>query len=187
MYGKSSKNDYNIFENEEEIKKREEALLLLKKYVKEVVKSIYKAKGKTDKEAKNAGGEVFIFGSYSLGISLPGDDIDAFCIASVKDIRENYTECERKELFNEMEKQLEKLRGEEEITQILPVPDAKVPIIKIKYKNIPIDILVASVSFKSIKENLNLEDDNILKNCCEKCILSLNGCLVTNLIKVITK
>ena len=41
---------------------------------------------------------------------------------------------------------------------------------------------MASVSFKSIDENFNLEDDNVLKNCCEKCILSLNGCRVTNAI-----
>ena len=75
-----------------------------------------------------------------------------------------------------------KLRSKNEVTQILPVSEAKVPIIKIIYKDIPIDILVASVSFKSIDENFNLEDDNVLKNCCEKCILSLNGCRVTNAI-----
>ena len=77
---------------------------------------------------------------------------------------------------------LEKLKNEKKITQIVPIPDAKVPIIKIIYKGIPIDILVACVSFKSIDNNFNLEDDNILKNCCDKCILSLNGCRVTNAI-----
>ena len=174
------KNDYNLFETKEEGKKREEVLVSLKKCVTEAVKNIYKAKGKTDEEAKSAGGGVFSFGSYRLGIVGPGDDIDVLCIAPATDTRESNTECERKELFNEMEKQLEKLRGEKEITQILPIPEAKVPIIKIVYKNIPIDILVASVSFKSIDENFNLEDDNVLKNCCEKCILSLNGCRVTN-------
>ena len=89
----------------------------------------------------------------------------------------------RYKLFEEMRKQLEKLQKEKnEITQILPVTEARVPIIKIVFKGIPIDILVATVSFKSIDENFNLDDDNVLKNCCDKCILSLNGCRVTNAI-----
>ena len=58
----------------------------------------------------------------------------------------------------------------------------KIKELKIIYKGIPIDILVACVSFKSIDENFNLDNDSILKNCCEKCILSLNGCRVTNAI-----
>ena len=176
------KNDFNLFETKEESKKREEILFSLKKCVKEAVKNIYKAKNKTDEEANNAGGGVFSFGSYRLGIVGPGDDIDVLCIAPATDTSVKSDKCERDELFEEMRKQLENLRNEKEITQILPISGAKVPIIKIVYKDIPIDILVASVSFKSINENFNLEDDNVLKNCCEKCILSLNGCRVTNAI-----
>jgi poly(A) polymerase len=176
------KNDFNLFETKEEGKKREEVLVSLKTCVKEAVKNIYKSKGKTEEEANLAGGGVFSFGSYRLGIVGPGDDIDVLCIAPATDTRESNGDCERIELFNEMKNQLEKLKSEKEITQILPISDAKVPIIKIIYKDIPIDILVASVSFKSIDEHFNLEDDNVLKNCCEKCILSLNGCRVTNAI-----
>ena len=176
------RNDFNLYETEEESKKREEILISLKKCVIEAVKNMYKAKGKSDEEANNAGGGVFSFGSYRLGIVGPGDDIDVLCIAPATDTREDSKNCERGELFEEMRKQLESIKVEKGITQILPISEAKVPIIKLIYKNIPIDILVASVSFKSIDEKFNLEDDNVLKNCCEKCILSLNGCRVTNAI-----
>ena len=175
--------DFNLFESKEDGKKREEILVSLKKCVKEAVKNIYKDKGKTDEEANSAGGGVFSFGSYRLGIVGPGDDIDVLCIAPATDPRDNNDNCySRIELFKAIEKQLELLKNEKEITQILPVSEAKVPIIKIIYKGIPIDILVASVSFKTIDEKFDLEDDNVLKNCCEKCILSLNGCRVTNAI-----
>ena len=174
--------DFNLFETDKEKQKRQEILFSLKKCVKQAVKNIYKAKGKTDEEANSAGGGVFPFGSYRLGIVGPGDDIDVLCIAPSTGTNENKDKCEREELFEEMRKQLEKLRNEKEITQILPISEAKVPIIKLIYKDIPIDILVASVSFKSIDEDFNLEDDNVLKNCCKKCILSLNGCRVTNAI-----
>ena len=176
------RNDFNLYESNEESNKREEILISLKRCVIQAVKNIYKAKGKTDEEANNAGGGVFSFGSYRLGIAGPGDDIDVLCIAPVIDTREDNKICERGIILDEIKKQLENLRGENEITQIIHIAEAKVPIIKIVYKGIPIDILVASVSFKSIPENFNLEDDNVLKNCCEKCILSLNGCRVTNAI-----
>ena len=176
------KNDFNLYETYEESLKREEILISLKKCVIEAVKNVYKQKGKSDEEANSAGGGVFSFGSYRLGIVGPGDDIDVLCIAPSTDTREDSKICERVELLEEIRKQLEIIKEEKEITQILPIPEAKVPIIKIVYKGIPIDILVACVSFKSIDDNFNLDDDNILKNCCEKCILSLNGCRVTNAI-----
>ena len=174
--------DFNLFESPEESKKREEILNSLKRCVREAVKNLYKKKGKTDEEANSAGGGVFSFGSYRLGIVGPGDDIDVLCLAPTTNTKDNNQNCERTELFEEMKIQLEKLKNEKEITQILPIAEAKVPIIKLIYSGIPIDILVASVSFRSIDDNFNLEDDSVLKNCCEKCILSLNGCRVTNAI-----
>lgn len=171
------RNEFNLYENEEDTRKREEVLISLNNCVKRAVYNIFKAKGKSDAEANEAGGGVFTFGSYRLGIVGPGDDIDVLCVAP--DTRDNNNDCQRKELYEEM---ILQLQGENEITQIFPVRDAKVPIIKIIFKGIPIDILVARVSFSRIDNNLNLDDDNILKNCCDKCVLSLNGCRVTNAI-----
>ena len=176
------KNDFNLYESDEESLKRQEILVTLKKCVIQAVKNTFKASGKSDEEANNAGGSVFSFGSYRLGIVGPGDDIDVLCIAPATGTREDNKCCERTEFLEEIRKQLESIKEEKEITQILPIAEAKVPIIKIVFKGIPIDILVACVSFKTIDENFNLDDDNILKNCCEKCILSLNGCRVTNAI-----
>ena len=79
--------DFNLYESNEESNKREEILISLKRCVIQAVKNIYKAKGKTDEEANNAGGGVFSFGSYRLGIAGPGDDIDVLCIAPVIDTR----------------------------------------------------------------------------------------------------
>ena len=83
------KKDYNLFENEEERKKREEVLISLKKFLTEVIKNKCITKGKNDKEAKSAGGGVFPFESYRLGIVGPGDDIDVLCVTPAIDTREN--------------------------------------------------------------------------------------------------
>ena len=120
------KNDFNLFETPEESNKREEILISLKKCVKEAVKNVYKSNGKTDEEANSAGGGVFSFGSYRLGIVGPGDDIDVLCIAPDIDSKDDVKKCGRYELFEEMRKQLEKLQKEKnEITQIGKIAERK--------------------------------------------------------------
>lgn len=55
------------------------------------------------------------------------------------------------------------------------VPEAYVPIIKVKISGIAIDFLMARLALSSIPDDLSLRDDNLLKNLDERCIRSLNG------------
>ena len=55
------------------------------------------------------------------------------------------------------------------------VPEAYVPIITAEISGIPIDLLFAQLSLPSIPDDLDLKDDNLLKNLDERCIRSLNG------------
>jgi poly(A) polymerase Pap1 len=59
------------------------------------------------------------------------------------------------------------------------VPDAYVPIIKLKILGIPIDFLMAHLVVLSILDDLTLQDDNLLCNLDDRCIWSLRGSLVT--------
>ena len=164
------RNDYNLFESEEESKLREEILNSLGTCVKNAVYKMAIELNYPEDSALEAGGKIFTFGSYRLGIVGPGDDIDVLCVGP--------DFCERDKFYKKMVEELEK---EKKITQIFKVDSAYVPIIKIVFNNIPIDILVARLSKSQIGKNLtSLEDDSILKNCDEKCILSLNGCRVTD-------
>lgn len=67
-----------------------------------------------------------------------------------------------------------------EITEITTIPDAFVPVIAFHYHAIPIDLIFARLNLPSIPEDLNLLDNNILKNLDERCIRSLNGSRVTD-------
>ena len=53
--------------------------------------------------------------------------------------------------------------------------DAFVPVIKLEYDGIELDMLLARLSFSTIPEDLDLRDDSILKNLDQKCVRSLNG------------
>ena len=165
-------NDFNLYENKEDTVKREEVLHKLDTIVKKVIYSLAIAKGKTEEEAREAGGKIFTFGSYRLGVVGPGDDIDVLCVGP--------DHADRNEFFDAMDAHL---KNEKEITTLHPIRDANVPIIKIVFSGIHIDLLFARLSFKSIDDKLDsLEDDSLLKNCSKECVLSLNGCRVTNTI-----
>ena len=49
------------------------------------------------------------------------------------------------------------------------------PIIKTKISGIPIDFLFARLALAAIPEDLELRDDNLLRNLDERCVRSLGG------------
>lgn len=53
--------------------------------------------------------------------------------------------------------------------------DAFVPVIKLRYNNIELDMLFARLDLESIPDELQLSDNNLLKNLDEKSVRSLNG------------
>jgi poly(A) polymerase len=61
------------------------------------------------------------------------------------------------------------------------VPEAYVPIIKLKISGIPIDFLMARLALSSIPDDLTLQDDNLLRNLDDRCIRSLGGILIVPL------
>ncbi|KAK2709454.1 hypothetical protein QYM36_013196 [Artemia franciscana] len=74
----------------------------------------------------------------------------------------------------------ELLKEQSKVTELRAVEEAFVPVIKMKFSGIEIDMLFARLALKEIPEDLDLRDDNLLKNLDPKCVRSLNGCRVTD-------
>ncbi|OBZ70389.1 Poly(A) polymerase pla1 [Grifola frondosa] len=157
------------FETEEEAKTREIVLGRLAALVKKFVRRVSITRGMSEAAANAAGGKIFTFGSYRLGVHGPGSDIDTLCVVPKHVSREDF--------FDVLEGMLKELDG---VTEVSGVPDAYVPIIKTKISGIPIDLLMARLALSIIPDDLSLQDDNLLRNLDERCVRSLNGSRVTD-------
>ncbi|GLV33739.1 hiiragi [Carabus blaptoides fortunei] len=160
---------FDVFETEQELNHRMVILSKLYSLVKQWIKSVSIAKNMPENVAENVGGKIYTFGSYRLGVHHKGADIDALCVAPVHIDRADY--------FTSF---FELLKQQQEVTELRAVEEAFVPVIKMNFDGIEIDMLFARLALKEIPDTMDLRDDNLLKNLDPKCVRSLNGCRVTD-------
>uniref|UniRef100_A0A8C1TSJ6 Poly(A) polymerase n=1 Tax=Cyprinus carpio TaxID=7962 RepID=A0A8C1TSJ6_CYPCA len=160
---------FGVFEEELELQRRILVLGKLNTLVKVWIREVSEVKNIPASVIDNVGGKIFTFGSYRLGVHTKGADIDALCVVP--------RHVERSDFFSSF---YEKLKEQEEVKDLRAVEEAFVPVIKLSFDGIEIDILFARLALQAIPENLDLRDDGLLKNLDIRCIRSLNGCRVTD-------
>ncbi|XP_020298415.1 poly(A) polymerase type 3 isoform X2 [Pseudomyrmex gracilis] len=160
---------YNVFESEEELNHRMEILSKLNALVKQWIRNTSIARNMPPNVADQVGGKIYTFGSYRLGVHHKGADIDALCVAPRHIYRSDY--------FTSF---FELLKMQKEVTDLRAVEEAFVPVIKMNFDGIEIDMLFAKLTLKEIPDSMDLRDDMLLKNLDQKCVRSLNGCRVTD-------
>lgn len=159
----------NTFESEEEARTREQVLGMAHELVQAFVQRVSLGVGMSEQAAKAAGGKIFTFGSYRLGVHGPGSDIDTLCV-----VPKHVTYAD---FFDTFESMLKEMDG---VTEVAGVPEAFVPVIGAKIRGIPIDFLLASLGRSDIPDDLELQDNKILANLDERTVRSLGGSRVTD-------
>ncbi|XP_008794102.2 nuclear poly(A) polymerase 4-like isoform X2 [Phoenix dactylifera] len=162
--------DAGLYESKEEAAKREEVLQEIDKIVKSWVKQLTHQRGYTDQMVEDANAVIFTFGSYRLGVHGPGADIDTLCVGP------SYVNQEE-DFFIILHNILAEM---DEVTELQPVPDAHVPVMKFKFHGISIDLLYASISLLVVPEDLDISHGSVLYNVDEATVRSLNGCRVAD-------
>jgi len=160
---------HGCYESEAELDHRCGVLAKLNKLVKDWIRDLSLEKNMPQSLADSVGGSVYTFGSYRLGVHNKGADIDALCVAPRHILREDYFDS-----FFRI------LRSQIEVSDLRAVPEAFVPVIKMNYDGIEIDMTFARLALKEVPEGYPLTDSNLLKNLDPKCVRSLNGCRVTD-------
>ncbi|KAK1362868.1 hypothetical protein POM88_038429 [Heracleum sosnowskyi] len=162
--------DAGLHETKEEAFKRQQVLARIREIVVVWVKQLTRLRGYTDQMVEDANAMIFTFGSYRLGVHGPGADIDTLCVGP------SYVNREE-DFFFILHNILEEI---EEVTELQPVPDAHVPVMKFKFDGISIDLLYASVSLLVVPDDLDISDVSVLYNVDEPTVRSLNGCRVAD-------
>ncbi|KAJ1375345.1 polymerase, nucleotidyl transferase domain [Sesbania bispinosa] len=162
--------DSELYESNEEAATRQEVLRRLDQIVKSWVKQLTRQRGYTDQMVEDANAVILTFGSYRLGVHGPGADIDALCIGPSYVHREEDFFIILHNILAEME----------EVTELQPVSDAHVPVMKFKFQGISIDLLYASISLLVVPEDLDISHGSVLYDVDEPTVRSLNGCRVAD-------
>ncbi|KAL4560008.1 hypothetical protein LXL04_032156 [Taraxacum kok-saghyz] len=172
--------DAGLYESQDETAKREEVLGRIKQVlaitlaqliiVIDWVKQLTRLRGYTEQMVEDANAVIFTFGSYRLGVHGPGADIDTLCVGP--------SYVNRNEDFFFVLHDI--LTNMEEVTELQPVPDAHVPVMKFKFEGISIDLLYASISRLVVPDDLDISDVSVLHNVDEPTVRSLNGCRVAD-------
>ncbi|KAH9665674.1 nuclear poly(A) polymerase 4 [Citrus sinensis] len=142
----------------------------LEKIAKDWVKQLTRLRGYSDQMVEDANALIFTFGSYRLGVHGPGADIDALCVGPSYVSREEDFFFILHNILAEME----------EVTELQPVLDAHVPVMKFKFDGLSIDLLYASISRLVVREDLDISDMSVLYDVDEPAGRSLNGCRVAD-------
>ncbi|KAK7493384.1 hypothetical protein BaRGS_00015284 [Batillaria attramentaria] len=161
---------HGVFESEAELAHRMEVLSRINELVRDWIKDVSRQKNNIPENRINTfGGKVFTFGSYRLGVHTKGADIDTLCVAP--------RHVERSDFFKSF---VELLKAQPEVKDLRAVEEAFVPVIKMTYDGIELDMLFARLALPTIPEDIDLRQETHLKNLDEKSVRSLNGCRVTD-------
>jgi len=162
----------NTFEATEETNRRATVLQTMQNVTTKFVQTVGKAKGLAPSVIEQSGGRVFTFGSYRLGVFGPGSDIDTLVVAPKHVTRDDF--------FEHFPKLLEEASPPGAIEELTPVPDAFVPIMKIEYSGISIDLIFARLQLDRVPLDLDLKENRLLRGLDETDLRSVNGTRVTD-------
>lgn len=119
-----------------------------------------------------AGGKVFTYGSYRLGVYGPGSDIDTLVVVPKHVTRDHF--------FQYFPELLKKASSPGDITEMTCVPDASVPIIKLEFCGVSVDLIFSNLQVSSVPNSLELTDNNLLRGLNEVDLRCVNGTRVTD-------
>lgn len=165
------RDDFKLYVTDEEARRRQVVLSHLHALLKQWVSDEAASKGLQGASIEN-GANIYTYGSYRLGVTNPGADIDVLCVAPSRIVR-------HEQFFASLPR---KLRARSEVADMVEVPTATVPIISFTWSGIAIDLIFAPLNVFPLPPDYSLSDDSVLRGADAATTRALNGCRVTDTI-----
>ncbi|XP_052153887.1 nuclear poly(A) polymerase 2-like [Oryza glaberrima] len=159
-----------LYESAEETAAREEVLRGLRGVVDRWVKRLTRQRGYPDGMADRATALVLPFGSYRLGVHGRGSDIDALVVGP------SYVDRDR-DFFGALAAALAETAA---VAELQPVPGAHVPVIKMRFHGVQVDLVYAGVCLPVVPGDLDLSGRSVLRGLDLATARSLNGVRVAD-------
>lgn len=160
-------------EGQEDRAKREVILVEISALFKEWIRELAVARGiyPDYESAAEAGGRIFVSGSYRLGYNSPDGDIDTVCVCP--------TFVTKDDFFTSF---ADKLRSHPSLEDINPLTEARVAIIELLIAGVNVDMGFCRIPASTVPPSINILDDSILSGVDFFDQIALNGPRVTELI-----
>ena len=138
---------HGCFEEEQDSTHRIEVLSSLNQLLKQWIKDVSIEKNMPPSLANTVGGGLYTFGSYRLGVCNKDSDIDVLCVAP--------RHIHRKDYFDSF---YSVLQQQPEAAKLRAIADAYVPVIKMVYNGIDVDMTFARLDLKEVSDKQSLSD-----------------------------
>ncbi|KAJ2964269.1 hypothetical protein NQZ79_g748 [Umbelopsis isabellina] len=152
-----------MVESEERTKLRESVLFELGLIVNDFVYQVT-AEQQPQEVARLCVAKLFTYGSYRLGAHSEDSDIDTLCVCPRHIWREHF--------FTRLS---DILRRRPEVSELTAVSNAFVPVIKMVFSGIHIDLIYAKLKLPTIPADLDLNDDQRIGELDAASLRTING------------
>ena len=160
---------HGCFLDETDMMHRTEALTTLGQLVSQWVNDLSTKLNMPTSISNPVEGYLHAYGSHRLGVDTKDSDIDAVCVVPSHVHHEDYFDS-----FYDL------LQKQPEIATLRAVPQAYVPLIKMVYDGINIDMTFSQMASNEVMNNRLLSNTLVINNRHPKSVRSLNGCYVTD-------
>ncbi|KAK7246246.1 hypothetical protein RIF29_41108 [Crotalaria pallida] len=158
-------NDEGLVPSQEEEEKRKKAIQKLKEIVSTWIKKVAWQRRLPKHQIAVTSATILTYGSYGLGVHTPASDIDALCVAPFfATIAEDFFI-----VLHDM------LKRRPEVSEIHCVKSAKVPLMRLKFDRISIDLPYARLRVLYVPENVDILNPFFMRNIDDTSWKSLSG------------
>ena len=162
----------NTFADKENMEHRFHVIEQLSSLVDEFIEKIRVKKGvEPDEDEGKLVGKLFYSGSFKLGVCFPDSYIDLLCVApQFVQLTDFFS------VFYDI------LSSSQDCKELIKVEEAYVPIMKMNFNGVDIDMCFAALSMRTIPPDINLAPDVILENISKISVRALNSLRVNNMV-----